>query len=158
MIMFNQKDLKLRTLHPGENIPYSLLLLADETVEAIDRYIHQSVISVLEHEGEMIAVCATAMIDEQVMEIKNIAVREDWQNKGVGYRFLLDIIDKAKEEGCSELVIATADCAQKQLYLYQKAGFQPYRVIPDYFIQNYPEPIFEDGIQLKDQVILKMSL
>ncbi|MDX8550212.1 GNAT family N-acetyltransferase [Methanospirillum sp. J.3.6.1-F.2.7.3] len=156
--MNESTDLTLRALTPNENIPYSLLLLADETKEAIDTYIHQSVIYVLEHEGEMIAVCAVARISDSAMEIKNIAVREDWQNKGVGYRFLLDIIHKVQEQGCSELIIATADCGHKQLYLYQKAGFQPDRVIPDYFIQNYPEPIFENGIQLKDQVILKMIL
>jgi aminoglycoside 6'-N-acetyltransferase I len=156
--MTDVADLKLRTLTPGENIPYSLLLLADETREAIDKYIHRSEIFVLEHEDELIAICAVAKISEGVMEIKNIAVQEDWQNKGVGYRFLLDIIRKVRERGCSELIIATADCADKQLYLYQKAGFRFYKVIPNYFINTYPEPIFEDGIQLKDQVILKMIL
>lgn len=156
--MTDQADLTLRTLTPGENIPYSLLLLADETKEGIDTYIHRSVIHVLEHEEEMIAVCATAMISKGVMEIMNIAVREDWQNKGIGYRFLLDIIDQARKQGCSELLIGTADCADKQLYLYQKAGFQPDRVIPEYFTRKYSEPIFENGIQLKDMVVLKISL
>ena len=102
--MTDQAHLTLRTLSPGEGIPYSLLLLADETKEAINKYIHQSVIYVLGYAQEIIAVCATAMISEGVMEIKNIAVREDWQNKGVGYRFLLDIIDKAREQECSELI------------------------------------------------------
>ncbi len=156
--MTDQADLTLRTLTPGENIPYSLLLLADETKEAIDKYIHQSVIYVLEYAQEMIAVCATAMISEGVMEIKNIAVREDWQNKGVGYRFLLDIIDKVREQGCSELIICTPDCAKKQLYLYQKAGFRISEVVQDYYRNHYPEPIFEKGIELKDMVILKMAL
>lgn len=156
--MTNQADLTLRTLIPGEYIPYSLLLLADETKEAIDKYIHQSVIYVLEYEKEMISVCATAMISEGVMEIKNIAVREDWQNKGVGYRFLLDIIDKAREQECSELIICTPDCAKKQLYLYQKAGFRISDIVRDYYRNHYPEPIIENGIELKDMAMLKMSL
>ena len=156
--MTGDPDLKLRRLLPGENIPYSLLLLADETKEAIDTYIHQSVTYVLEYGKEMIAVCATAMISEGVMEIKNIAVREDWQNKGVGYRFLLDIIDKAREQECSELIICTPDCAKKQLYLYQKAGFCISDIVRDYYRNHYPEPIIENGVQLKDMVILKMSL
>ena len=155
--MTDQAHLTLRTLTPGENIPYSLLLLADETKEAIDKYIHQSVIYVLGYAQEIIAVCATAMISEGVMEIKNIAVREDWQNKGVGYRFLLDIIDKAREQECSELIICTPDCAKKQLYLYQKAGFRISDIVRDYYRNHYPEPIFENGIELKDMGILKMS-
>lgn len=155
--MTDQAHLTLRTLTPGENIPYSLLLLADETKEAIDKYIHQSVIYVLGYAQEIIAVCATAMISEGVMEIKNIAVREDWQNKGVGYRFLLDIIDKAREQECSELIICTPDCAKKQLYLYQKAGFRISDIVRDYYRNHYPEPIYENGVQLKDMVILKMS-
>ena len=156
--MTDQAHLTLRTLTPGENIPYSLLLLADETKEAIDKYIHQSVIYVLGYAQEIIAVCATAMISEGVMEIKNIAVREDWQNKGVGYRFLLDIIDKAREQECSELIICTPDCAKKQLYLYQKAGFRISDIVRDYYRNHYPEPIIENGIELKDMAILKMSL
>jgi len=156
--MTDQVDPNLRTLTLGENIPYSLLLLADETKEAIDTYIHRSVTYVLEHEEEMIAVCATVMISKGIMEIKNIAVREDWQNKGIGYRFLLELIDKAREQGCSELIICNADCARKQLYLYQKAGFRPDWVVIEYYTRKYPEPIFENGIQLKDMVILKMSL
>jgi aminoglycoside 6'-N-acetyltransferase I len=156
--MTDQANLTLRTLSPGEEIPYSLLLLADETKEAIDTYIHQSVISVLEHGKEMIAVCATAIISEGVMEIKNIAVRDDWQNKGVGYRFLLDIIDNAREQGYSELIICTADCAKKQLYLYQKVGFRISDIVQDYYRNHYPDPIIENGIELKDMVILKMYL
>lgn len=156
--MVDQTDLKLRTLKPAENIPYSLLLLADETIEGIDTYIHHSVIYVLEHGDEIIAVCATVMISERVMEIKNIAVREDYQNRGIGYRFLLDIIEQAREQGCSELLIGTADCAEKQLYLYQKAGFQISTVIKDFYIKKYPMPIFEGGTQLKDMVVLKQTL
>lgn len=68
--MADQTELKLRTLKPADNIPYSLLLLADETKEGIDTYIHQAVIYVLEHGDEMIAVCTTVMISERVMEIK----------------------------------------------------------------------------------------
>ena len=156
--MTGDPDLKLRTLTPGENIPYSLLLLADETKEAIDTYIHQSVTYVLEYGKEMIAVCVTAMIREGVMEIKNIAVREDFQNKGIGYRLLLDMIDTAREQECLELVICTADCAKKQLYLYQKAGFCISDIVQDYYRNHYPEPIIENGIELKDMAILKMSL
>mgnify|MGYP001767436975 CR=1 FL=1 len=156
--MINQKDLKIRILKPGENIPYSLLLLADETREGINAYIHDSTIFVVEHQDEMIAVCATVMKDEEVMEIINIAVREDYQNNGIGYWLLLEIIKKAREQGYSELIIGTADCAEKQLYLYQKAGFRFSRVIKDFYIRKYPMPIFENGIQLKDMVILSITL
>lgn len=156
--MTSRAEFKLRILKPGENIPYSLLLLADETKEGIDSYIHHSAIYVVEYNDEMIAVCATAIEKEGVMEIKNIAVREDNQNKGVGYWLLLEMIKKAREEGCFELIIGTADCAKKQLYLYKKAGFRFSRVIKDFYIQKYPMPIYENGKQLKDMVILTIAV
>lgn len=46
----------IRLLEKDKPIPYDLLLLADETIESIDKYIHQSDIYVLEQDKAMIAV------------------------------------------------------------------------------------------------------
>ena len=151
-------DLRIRKLSSDEDIPYLLLLLADETIESIDRYIHSSDIYILEQKRKIIAVYATMLIEPGVMEIKNIAVTDESQNKGLGYFLLMDAIGRAREADCTAIIICTPDIAQKQLYLYQKAGFVIQEVKKDYYIQQFPEPIFEDGIQLRNMVILKKDL
>ncbi len=41
---------------------------------------------------------------------------------------------------------------------YQKAGFRFKSVIRDFFVINYKEPIFENGLQCRDKVILDQEL
>jgi aminoglycoside 6'-N-acetyltransferase I len=61
-------------LHKDENIPYELLLLADETIEAINKYINRSNINVFERDNIIIAIYVIQEISNETIEIKNIAV------------------------------------------------------------------------------------
>ena len=47
---------------------------------------------------------------------------------------------------------------EKTLNFYKKRGFIEYTRIRDFFIQNYPHPIIENGVQLKDMIYLKKDL
>ncbi len=71
---------------------------------------------------------------------------------------LKDSFERATKRGFKEILIGTADIATKQLYLYQKVGFEIFDVKKDFFIEKYPEPIFENGVQLKDMWMLKKKL
>lgn len=150
--------INIHKLKNNEDIPYSLLLLADETVEAINKYIFDSEIYVLENENDMIGVYALLFLDKDSAEIKNIAVDEKFQNKGFGKMMLKDASNRAKERGCKNIFIATADAGIKQLYIYQKAGYEMDKILKNVILDNYPEPIFENGIQLKHMVLLKKEL
>lgn len=68
--MNQEPERPIRRLLSDEPIPYDLLLLADETVEGIDRYIHQSDIYVVENEERFIAVCVLQPVDASTIEIK----------------------------------------------------------------------------------------
>ncbi len=156
--MHQKPPYSLRTLLPGEEIPYRLLLLADETKEGIDRYIFESDIFVMEDGSRIIAVCVLQPICEDAMEIKNIAVDIPYQGRGFGHYLLSSAIQRAKESGCKEILIGTADVAVRQLALYEDAGFKRYALKRDFYIDNYPEPIYEDGVQLRDMVMLRQEL
>lgn len=151
-------EVQIRKFLPDEEIPYSLLLLADETIEAIDSYIHNSEIYILEQENSTIGIYVAMLIEPDVIEIKNIAVKEEFHNQGFGLFMLNDAKKRAKEKNCKSIIICTPDIAHKQLYLYQKAGFTIYDIKKNYYPMHYPKPIFEDGVQLKDMVILKQDL
>jgi len=156
-----KKDTKhqmIRQLRKDEKIPYDLLLLADETLEAIDKYIFGSDIYVLEQENRIIAVYVLQSINKNEVEIKNIAVATDYQRQGIGKLLLRDAAYKAKGKGFKTIIIGTGDAATKQLYLYQKEGFEVFDIKKSFFIDNYPEPIFENGIQLKHMIMLKKEL
>jgi len=156
-----KKEIKhqmIRQLSKDEKIPYDLLLFADETVEAIDKYIFDSDIYVLEQENKIIAVYVLQSINRNEIEIKNIAVVTDYQGQGVGKLLLKDAIYKAKEKGFKTIIIGTGDASIKQLYLYQKEGFEVFDIKKNFFLDNYLEPIYENGIQLKHMIMLKKEL
>jgi aminoglycoside 6'-N-acetyltransferase I len=152
------KHQMIRQLRKDEKIPYDLLLLADETLEAIDKYIFGSDIYVLEQENKIIALYVLQSINKNEIEIKNIAVVTDCQGQGIGKLLLRDAACKAKEKGFKTIIIGTGDAAIKQLYLYQKEGFEVFDIKKNFFIDNYPEPIYENGIQLKHMIMLKKEL
>ena len=148
----------IRQLQKNEEIPYNLLLLADETIEAINRYINDSEIYIFENDNETIAVYALQKISDDTIEIKNIAVDTKHQGQGIGKLLLRDAISRAKAKGFKTIVIGTGDIAIKQLYLYQKEGFEIFDIKKSFYLDNYPNPIYENGIQLKDMVMLKKEL
>jgi len=148
----------IRLLDKDKKIPYDLLLLADETIEAIDKYVHQSDIYVLERDNIVIAVFVLQAICSDTIEIKNIAVDTAFQGQGIGQGLLKDAINLAKEKGFKKIIIGTGDAGIKQLYLYQKVGFEIYDIKHRFFIDHFPEPIYENGIQLKHMIMLKIDL
>jgi N-acetylglutamate synthase-like GNAT family acetyltransferase len=81
------KHQTIRQLRKDEKIPYGLLLLADESLEAIEKYILSSDIYVLEQENKIIAVYVLQSMNKNEIEIKNIAVAKDCQGQGIGKLF-----------------------------------------------------------------------
>ena len=154
----NNNEESARKLHSYEKIPYDLLLLAEETKEAIDKYIKDSEIFVFERKNNIIGIYVLKSIDEQNIEIKYIAVDEKFQGQGIGTFLLNDATIRAREKGLKTIIIGTGDCGIKQLQLYQKVGFEIFDVKKNFFIDNYPEPIFENGKQCRDMVMLKKQL
>ena len=148
----------MRRLDKGERIPYDLLLLADETVESINKYIFSSEIYLLEQENRIVAVYALQVLSKEEAEIKNIAVAKECQGQGIGKSLLKDAADRAKARGFKRLIIGTGDIMGMPLCFYLKEGFERFTVKKDFFIMNFPKPIYDHGVQLRDMVMLKKEL
>lgn len=138
-------------------IPYPLLLLADETVEAIDKYIFDSDIYLIKNLENTIGVFCLQKINQEIVELKNIAINQDFQNQNIGSK-AIDFIKKITQKNFKILIVGTPDIALKQIHFYQKNGFEKYDVRKNFFINNYTKPIIEDGIILKDMILLKYQL
>lgn len=148
----------LKLIVNKEDYPYSLLLLADETREAIDKYVYDSDVYVVYQGEDKAAVFCLYRIDKDTIELKNIAVASSLQGKGIGSILIKEIIAIAQKSGYRELIVGTADCGVDQIRFYERNGFVKYAIKENFFIDNYPEPIIENGIQLKDMVMLRMDI
>lgn len=165
-----------------------LLLLADPDETLIDQYLSSSIVMVAKHESkgeekdDYIGAIVLQRCEEtsdinadnsyasnavkhdpndemiETIEIMNLAVSPKFQQQGIGRRLLLNAINYAREWGFSGLKIATGNSSVHQLRLYQSMGFEIERVIVDYFVDHYPAPIYEAGIQCRDRIELRRSL
>ncbi|MGU3373587.1 GNAT family N-acetyltransferase [Chryseobacterium sp. M5A1_1a] len=145
-------------IHKESMIPYELLLLADETTEAIDQYIFKSDIYLLHDGTEDIAVMALYQNNDIELELKNIAVIESYRSKGIGSILINKAKEIARENEYKTLTVGTSDTGFQQIRFYEKNGFIKTGIRKDFFIENYPVPIYENGLQMRDMVILEFPL
>jgi len=151
---------KISKLESKNDIPFDLLLLADETIEAIEKYIYNSDIYVVTENAQInpIAVFALYKINNTEIEIKNIAVSESLQGKGIGSYLVSEIKRIAKRENFNTITVGTPDSSYREIKFYEKNGFTKFDIKKDFFVENYPEPIIENGIMLRDMIMLKSNL
>ncbi|REC77558.1 GNAT family N-acetyltransferase [Chryseobacterium elymi] len=152
------KNLVFNKLEPGTNIPYELLLLADETVEAINQYIFDCAVYLLNDGLQNIAVMALHPNSNTELEIKNIAVIESYRSQGIGSILMGKAKEIAKENSCTILTVGTSDTGFQQIRFYEKNGFVKKGIRKDFFTDNYPFPIYENGLQMRDMIILSHDL
>ena len=148
-------DMKIREVDKNKKQFISLLLLADEQENMIDRYIEKGTMYVLE-DGNVKAECVVTDEDNGILEIKNIAV--DPQNQGKGYgKALIDFLASKYADEYSVLQVGTGD-SPLTIPFYEKCGFVRSHKIPNFFTDNYDHPIYEGGVQLIDMVYLQRHI
>lgn len=133
----------------------SLLLLADEQENMIDRYLDRGTMYVLDDDGVK---CECVVTDEgnKILEIKNIATDPLCQGKGYG-KLLIDFIVRKYKGDYSVLQVGTGD-SPLTIPFYEKCGFVRSHRIENFFIENYEHPIYEGGKQLIDMIYLQRKL
>lgn len=132
-----------------------LLLLADEELKMIEKYLHRGEMFAL-YDDDLKSVCVVTQESDDVCELKNIATYEKWHGKGYGSKLLNYIFSYYKGK-YTTMLVGTGDIPWV-LQFYQKNGFRSSHRIKDFFTDNYDQPMFEDGVQLVDMVYLSKSL
>lgn len=130
-----------------------LLLIGDESETMINRYIGQGNLYAGFLEGEPIAVVMTVCIDSTTVEVKNLAVADGFRRQGYGRRMLRHIENRHPGK---TIVLGTGE-TPSTLRFYKSCGFTYSHRIPDFFTDNYPDPIIEEGVRFRDMIYLKKS-
>ncbi|MNP08997.1 putative N-acetyltransferase YvbK [compost metagenome] len=151
-------EIIIKLLDNNQEIPYELLLLADPSIDLVEEYVRRGYCYLAFRENELVGEFVLIHTHPQTIEIVNIAVTEGYQGQGIGRTLILTAIEEAKKLNASIIEIGTGNSGIKQLKLYQKCGFRIFGIDPDFFVRNYEEEIYEDGIQCKDMIRLRMEL
>lgn len=147
--------MKIKEIKNHKKQHLSLLLLADEQEDMIDRYLDRGTMYVLEDDGVK-AECVVTNEGDGILEIKNIATDPDWQGMGYG-KALVEFIAEQYSGDYSVLQVGTGD-SPLTIPFYEKCGFIRSHIIPNFFTDNYDHPIIEDGVQLVDMIYLRRTL
>ena len=133
----------------------SLLLLADEQEDMVERYIERGTMYVLVDDGVK---CECIVTDEGngILEIKNIATIPEFQRKGYG-KALIDFL-AAKYKGQYALIQVGTGDSPLTIPFYEKCGFVRSHIMKNFFVDHYDHPIVECGIQLIDMVYLQRKI
>ncbi|HGA1022384.1 TPA: GNAT family N-acetyltransferase [Bacillus cereus] len=135
-----------------------LLLLADPSIKVVNGYLKKGECFVLKKDTVTVGIMILIPTCPETIEIINIAVSEKEQGKGYGKYLLGFAIDYAKKEEYKTIEIGTGNSSLMQLGLYQKCGFRITSVDKDFFLRNYNEEIYENGIQCMDMIRLTQNL
>ena len=133
----------------------SLLLLADEQEDMIDRYLEKGTMYVLD-DGGIKGECVVTDEGDGVLELKNIAVEPDCQGRGYG-KALVDFIVKTYQGRYTVLQVGTGD-SPLTVPFYEKCGFVRSHRVKNFFTDNYDHPIYECGVRLVDMVYLRKGM
>ena len=150
--------MEFRQLKSHESLPMDLLLEADPSEELVRAYCVSGWCVVAELEDTTMGIYVLLPLSETTVEIKNIAVVESLRGHGHGRQLLQHALAESARHGFKHVEIGTGNSSLGQLAFYQKCGFRIHAIDTDFFKKNYPEPIFENGIECRDMVRLRYKV
>ena len=147
--------MQIREVTENKKSYLSLLLLADEQEDMIDRYLERGTMFVLDDEGVK-GECVVTDEGNGVLEIKNIATTPEHHGKGYG-KALIEYVAGRYKGQFYVLQVGTGD-SPLTIPFYEKCGFVLHHKIKNFFVENYDHPIIECGVQLVDMIYLRRGL
>jgi GNAT superfamily N-acetyltransferase len=133
-----------------------LLLEADESEPILRGYLDDGELFELRAEGRPVGV-ALLLRDDDVIEIKNIALTASERGRGLGRAAIEAIAAYASTRGARRLLVGTADVSAGAIAFYGACGFASAGIRPRFF-DAYPHPVVEDGRVAHDMVLFERAL
>ncbi|MFA6160527.1 MAG: GNAT family N-acetyltransferase [Parcubacteria group bacterium] len=149
------KNITIKKIKSSE-APFELLLLADPSSEAVNKYLKKGSCFAAFEGGEIVGVYILISKSTDILEIINLSVAEEKQNRGIGKLLVADAKRRAKKSRAKKLLVGTGNSSINQLAFYQKCGFRISGIKKDFFAKNYKKPIFENSIQCRDMVMFEL--
>jgi GNAT superfamily N-acetyltransferase len=139
----------------------ALFELAEDSEQELDAYIDSGRVLVAIEGGEPVGhLQLTDTDDPATAELKNMAVLDSHQRRGVGSALVAAAVERLRDDGRSRLLVATAAADIGNLRFYQRLGFRMRSIERDAFTPEtgYAENLDVDGIPLRDRVWLDRAV
>jgi len=131
-----------------------LMLEADPEEQAIEKYLDACSVYVMVESGRVVSEIALYPREDGHIEIKNIATAPD--QRGLGHAGnLIEYAKKLCARDYKRMYVGTSD---DMIPYYERFGFSRDYVAKDFFVDNYSEPVVENGRVLRDMQYLSLEL
>ncbi len=90
-------NISVSKLNSQMDAPMALLLLADPSEKLVKSYLDKGICYTAEIDGETVGVILIMETKPHTMEVMNLAVKEKFQNNGIGKKLLLYVIEEKKK-------------------------------------------------------------
>ena len=143
-------SLVIRKVEDDKRDFIDLLLIGDESEDMIMRYLDRGSLYVSSIDNKDVAVIVTVENDNGSVEIKNLAVDAAFRRRGIGRR-MLEYVENLYPD--KKIILGTGE-TPSTLRFYRSCGYRYFHRIPNFFTDNYPNPIVEEDVTLRDMVYL----
>lgn len=157
--MLGYKPITVQPRQEEEALPYKLLQDADPDRTKVDQYCREHPVFLAKQDGATIGVYVLQMDRTSLeAEVLNIAIDDKYRGKGIGKLLIQHACTTAKTEGMQLIRVGTGNSSIGQIAFYQKCGFDLSAIKKNFFVENYSDPIVENGIPCKHMIVFEKKL
>ncbi|RXT20681.1 GNAT family N-acetyltransferase [Lacticaseibacillus chiayiensis] len=150
--------LKFQEVAPEARIQYlDLLLVGDEDPAMLRRYLSTGTLFAALDDHVPIGVAMVVRVDEQTVELKNLAVTPTRRRQGIASGLLQHVSLVYATQQYQEILVGTGDADFDNLRFYMRRGFR-LDSIRKHFFDQYSQPVYADGLKLQDMLVLRRKL
>ena len=132
-----------------------LLLEADPEKELVEKYLKDGDLFVLKYKDNVVCVAVVTKVDNNTVELKNIATAEKYRGHGYGKKMIKYLFENYRQK-YDKMIVGTSE---NNIPFYVKQGFDKYeKTIKNYFVDNYDEEILDGDLQCIDMYYYSKDL
>ena len=150
-----KKSVNIKKKKDNKEQYMDLLLEADPSEEMINKYLKDGDLFVLTYKNEVAGIAVVSEIDKDVVELKNIVIKNQYRGQELGKKMLKYLADNYKTR-YKKMIIGTTE---NNIPFYVKQGFDKYeKTIKNFFIDNYKEEITDGNLTCTDLIYYSKDL
>ena len=132
-----------------------LLLEADPSKEMINKYLPKGELFVLTYNDQIATIAVVTKIDNDTIELKNLATKEEYRKKGYAKKMIKYLVDNYKTK-YKKMIVGTTE---NNIPFYVKQGFDKYeKTIKNFFVDNYNDKLVDGNMLCIDMYYYSRDL
>lgn len=150
-----ENSINIKKVKDNKEDYLKLLLEADPSEKLVREYLNSGELFSLTINNEIVCVAVIIVIDNETIELKNIATKEEYRHQGYGKKMLVYLENNYKTR-YKKMIVGTTE---NNIPFYVKLGFDKYeKTIKNFFINNYDEEIIDGNLKCIDMYYYSKEL